>query len=72
MKHDRFDLEQAIIKCWSVCDDLRSGMNHQILADYYDAKFEQLWEIFEELIHEHHYFSATSKTQKSDSKANET
>jgi hypothetical protein len=67
MNPDKFDLEQAIMKCWSVCDDLRSGMNQQVLANYYEAKFDKLWEIFEKVIHEQHCIhcgSTTSKTQK--------
>ncbi len=63
MSHDRFDLEQAIIQCWGVCDDLKTDIDRQVLSSYYDAKFNKLWDIFEELIHEHHYFSTASKTQ---------
>jgi len=54
MKYDRFDLEQAIIDCWSVCDDLKEGIDPQLLSSYYDAKFNKLWNIFEGLIHERH------------------
>jgi hypothetical protein len=64
MSHDRFDLEQAIIQCWGVCDDLKAGIDPQVLSNYYDAKFNKLWDIFEELVYEHHYLNNTSKTQE--------
>ena len=54
---DRFDLEQQIIQCWGITDDLcmLEEMNATVgdfvsLAAVYDYKFKKLWKIFEELI----------------------
>ena len=54
---DRFDLEQQIIQCWGITDDLcmLEEMNASLgdfvsLAAVYDYKFKKLWKIFEELI----------------------
>lgn len=69
MSHDRFDLEQAIIQCWGVCDDLKAGIDPLVLSSYYDAKFNKLWDIFEELIHELHSNSTPTKTQTRNGKA---
>ena len=51
---DRFDLEQQILECWKVTDDIKlfaeqapSEEKWQALKTYYDAKFEQLWATFE-------------------------
>jgi hypothetical protein len=51
---DRFDLEQQIMECWKVTDDIKlfaeqnpSEEKWQALKTYYDAKFEQLWDTFE-------------------------
>lgn len=69
MNSDRYDLEQAIMRCWSVCDDLRSGMDRHIVASYYDEKFKHLWKIFEEMIHEQHCSSNPTKTSVRNHKA---
>ncbi len=71
MNSDRYDLEQAIMRCWSVCDDLRSGMDRHIVACYYDEKFKHLWNIFEEVIYERNFNNATRKTQVSNKNNNE-
>ena len=54
---DRFDLEQEIIQCWSVVDDLKSFAEEgataeelSMLAMYYQRKFNRLWNTFDELI----------------------
>ena len=50
---DRFDLEQQILECWKVTDDIElfsenpSEEKWKALKTYYDAKFEQLWDTFE-------------------------
>jgi hypothetical protein len=51
---DRFDLEQQILECWRVTDDIKlfaeqspSDEKWQALKTYYDAKFEQLWATFD-------------------------
>lgn len=53
---DRFDLEQQIIQCWGITDDLcmLEEMDASIgdfvsLASVYDYKFKKLWQIFEEM-----------------------
>jgi len=65
-KNDRFDLEQNIMKCWSVTDDIDllyenvmdTDMSQDDIANallglkvMYDMKFEKLWANFETLIH---------------------
>ena len=54
---DRFDLEQQIVECWRMVDDLKqftdAGANHvelHSLAIYYDRKFNELWDTFEEMV----------------------
>ena len=62
---DRFDLEQNIMKCWNVTDDIdmvysnvmdRDMSKDEIanallgLQTLYNMKFEELWENFEQLI----------------------
>lgn len=61
--HDRFDLEQGIMDCWKVTDDIKllydnlenmdedRRMNYMLgLMEMYGLKFEKLWNIFEQLI----------------------
>jgi len=67
MKPDGFNLEQSILECWQVCEDLKLGkMDQQVLAQYYEVKFNQLWDLFEELTHDRYFTSPTRKTQVSD------
>jgi len=64
---DRFDLEQNILKCWSVTEDINllyeNVMEKELTKDQianallgihqlYEMKFEKLWDTFETLIHE--------------------
>lgn len=49
---DRFDLEQAILNCWGVTDDLRmaAGVEGNVsllnaIGELYDARFEELLKI---------------------------
>jgi hypothetical protein len=56
---DRFDLEQQIMGCWSLVDDLRAFANSgattdefQALASVYDRKFNILFETFSTMISE--------------------
>lgn len=57
---DRFDLEQNIMQCWNVCDDIQlyldmhdkmdedQKLNYLIgLKQMYQMKFERLWDNFE-------------------------
>ena len=56
---DRFDLEQEILECWKVTNDMQMYIDQdasiadtKVLIDYYDRKFEQLWNTFESMVHE--------------------
>lgn len=56
---DRFDLEQQILECWKVTDDIRTVLQHgseadaqknfEALAQLTDIRFEKLWYIFEQM-----------------------
>lgn len=61
--YDRFDLEQGIMDCWKVTDDIKllydnlenmdedRRMNYMLgLMEMYGLKFEKLWNCFEQLI----------------------
>jgi hypothetical protein len=54
---DRFDLEQQILDCWKITDDIAmmeaQGANTAdmtSLACVYEYKFKRLWEIFEGMV----------------------
>ena len=54
---DRFDLEQQILDCWKINDDVRllaasaaSTNDFMSLATVYEYKFNQLWATFENLV----------------------
>lgn len=54
---DRFDMEQEILECWKVTNDINmlvdkdaSAENFKVLANYYELKFDRLWDTFEILI----------------------
>jgi hypothetical protein len=56
---DRFDLEQQIMQCWSMVDDVRAFANSgattdefRALARVYDRKFDILFETFSTMISE--------------------
>jgi hypothetical protein len=54
---DRFDLEQQILDCWKITDDLKlvaEKGEHAVeaVATLYELKFEQLWSTFESMVHE--------------------
>ncbi len=61
--YDRFDLEQGIMDCWKVTDDISllydnldsmdddRRMNYMLgLMEMYTLKFEKTWSIFEQLV----------------------
>jgi hypothetical protein len=61
--YDRFDLEQGILNCWKVTDDISllydnldsmdddRRMNYMLgLMEMYTLKFEKVWGIFEQLV----------------------
>jgi len=59
---DRFDLEQQIMQCWSMVDDLRAFANSgadtdelRALSKVYDRKFDILFETFSTMISEGHF-----------------
>ena len=53
---DRFDLEQDIMNCWNVVDDMKMLMQQdavntetiQAITTLYQQKFEALWATFED------------------------
>ena len=56
---DRFDFEQEIMDCWKITNDLQMYIDQgakiedtKVLIDYYERKFDKLWNTFETLIHE--------------------
>ena len=56
---DRFDLEQQILTCWSMVDDLRQFANSgadsdelRALSKVYDRKFDILFETFSTMVSE--------------------
>jgi hypothetical protein len=56
---DRFDLEQEILQCWNITDDIKNYVaeiatseEFSALAQYYERKFDLLWNTFESMIHE--------------------
>ena len=56
---NRFDFEQEIMECWKITNDLQMYIDQdasiedtKILIDYYERKFDKLWNTFETLIHE--------------------
>lgn len=65
MTKDRFDLEQDIMKCWNVTEDIenfinaRDDMDEDRQLNYliglkamYEIKFDNLWAAFESCIRE--------------------
>jgi hypothetical protein len=54
---DRFDLEQQILDCWKITDDIAlleqqgaGPADFTSLATVYEFKFKQLWQTFETLV----------------------
>ena len=59
---DRFDLEQEIMKCWSITEDIQNFLaedeltpdqqqNYLLgLATIYEVKFNKLWTAFENCV----------------------
>ena len=59
---DRFDLEQQILACWKITDDIAmmeaQGANvadMTSLACVYEFKFKQLWSTFETMVAERQF-----------------
>ena len=58
MMSDRFDLEQGILTCWHITDDIQLLIDqnappeaYKALITMYNYKFENLWQIFEHMVH---------------------
>ena len=56
---DRFELEQEILECWKITNDLQMYIDQgakiedtKVLIDYYERKFQKVWDTFETMIHE--------------------
>jgi hypothetical protein len=55
-----FDLEQEILRCWQITEDLRKlyGDNEfsalDTVLDYYDIRFELLFQTLEAVVKEQH------------------
>jgi hypothetical protein len=56
---DRFDLEQAIVQCWQITEDIpmledqgASAADMVSLACVYEYRFKKLWDIYETLTRE--------------------
>lgn len=59
---DRFDLEQQILDCWRVTEDIKLLVKQNAGADslnalslYYEHKFDQLWDTFEVMCQERQF-----------------
>ena len=59
---NRFDLEQQILECWKVTEDITmmakqnaSTDSLNALSTYYEHKFNQLWGTFETMCHERQF-----------------
>jgi hypothetical protein len=70
MMTDRFDLEQQILECWRVTDDIKLFVSQNsdaeefaALSIYYEKKFEQLWSTFETMCHERQFTNASDSPQ---------
>ena len=56
---DRFDFEQEIMECWKVTNDMQMYIDQgakiedlKVLIDYYERKFQKVWDTFETMISE--------------------
>ena len=56
---NRFDFEQEIMECWKITNDLQMYIDQgasiedtKVLIDYYERKFQKVWNTFETMIHE--------------------
>jgi hypothetical protein len=65
MKYDRFDLEQQILDCWKITDDIpmlesqgANAADMTSLACVYEYKFKRLWEIFEGMVNQRQFKSS--------------
>ena len=56
---DRFEFEQEIMECWKITNDLQMYIDQgasiedtKVLIEYYERKFQKVWDTFETLIAE--------------------
>jgi hypothetical protein len=63
---DRFDLEQQILDCWKLTDDItllsKRGAKPEdfaALSNVYEYKFNQLWDTFEKMCAERQFVNLT-------------
>ena len=68
---DRFDLEQHILECWQMCDDLETMVEQgatpadiSCLSPVYRYKFKQLFETFATLVHEGNFLPQNYEDMK--------
>lgn len=68
---NRFDLEQQILDCWKITDDIammeQQGANTAdmtSLACVYEYKFKQLWTTFETMCAERQFTDMTKKDKE--------
>jgi hypothetical protein len=54
---DRFEFEQEILECWKITNDLQMYIDQgasiedtKVLIDYYERKFQKVWDTFETMI----------------------
>jgi hypothetical protein len=62
MKKDRFDLEQDIMKCWNITEELQNLYSAENLSEdeqqnyllglitIYEVKFQKLWDSFSDCV----------------------
>lgn len=48
-----FDLEQQIMRCWTILDDLEDTEYNKALHTVYSKQFDKLFEIFEKMCEEY-------------------
>jgi hypothetical protein len=65
---NRFDLEQQILECWKVTEDITmmakqnaSTDSLNALSTYYEHKFNQLWSTFETMCAERQFNDSDTK-----------
>ena len=78
MNHKQFDLEQGILNCWNICEDMKIVADYVLnkptidkdqlsniligMADLYQLKFEKTFSDFEETIK--YYYAQRKELQE--------
>ena len=67
---DRFDLEQQILDCWRITDEIpmmesqgANAADMTSLACVYEFKFKKLWATFEQMVAERQFKSDTDESK---------